>query len=91
VLGAIAAFGLTALVAFVFCALVGRRWAVLPPLLIWPIFVLGLTQGWWGDDPGPEAQVGLTIAVGVVAAAVGGTLGVLGRSAMTRSHGERLT
>jgi hypothetical protein len=80
---AFTAYGLTALAAFVFCALIGRLWAILPPLLIWPVFL-------WVDDPGPETLFALAIILGGLVAAGGGALGLLVRAA-TRRAGAGVT
>ena len=53
--------------------LIGRWWAVGVPLLFWPLFFLGLHQGWWGSGLGETwgLALGLLMVFGAAAAAAG--------------------
>jgi hypothetical protein len=58
----------TLLVAFPLAGLLSRRWSALAlPLLGWPLFYLGLQQGWWGNGIGDMWQYA---AAGVLLAGV---------------------
>lgn len=71
------AFLLIALAAAGIGALVGR-WAILVPVAAaWPVYLLGLEQGWWGNGVG-DGWVASLLA-GLVLAAIGAWLGVLAR------------
>ncbi|MGH3016310.1 MAG: hypothetical protein ACRDNN_15300 [Gaiellaceae bacterium] len=54
-------------------AVVGRWWMLLLPVLVWPIYFLGLAQEWWGSGLGDGWQFGLAIvvAISLAAAALG--------------------
>jgi hypothetical protein len=71
--------GGTALIAFVFCLIVGRWWAFVPPLLLWPVYWLGFKTGWWEDSNDAEAIAAAFAVIGVVVAALGGYLGMATR------------
>ena len=64
---------LVSLAAGLLGAIVGRWWAVAAPLLVWPLFFLGLGQGWWGSGLGETwgLALGLLMVLGVAAAAAG--------------------
>lgn len=58
---------------------VGRWWALLIPLAVWPTYFLGLTQGWWLYGVGDGWEYGAAaimvfsialVAIGVVIRAV---------------------
>jgi hypothetical protein len=79
----LAYFGVQALIAFAFCAAIGRWWALIPPVLFWPVVWLGLKVGWWDAGSGEDADAilsGLAV-IGVFVAALGGYLGVAVRKA----------
>jgi hypothetical protein len=78
----LAIIGGTALIAFVFCLIVGRWWALVPPLLLWPVYWLGFKTGWWEDSNDAEAIAAAFAVIGVVVAALGGYLGVVARNQM---------
>ncbi len=42
---------------FFVASLSGRRWLFLVPVIGWPLFYLGLHQGWWGYGVGDWWQV----------------------------------
>ena len=51
--------------------LVTRRWfALIFPILGWPLFYAGLVRGWWGDGTGDAWQF---VAVVLTVAGVGST------------------
>ena len=62
--------------------LVGRWVAVFSAPAIWTLYILGLTQNWWGYGVGDGWQYGL--AVGAAAAAGAAAMGVLTRRRMYR-------
>ncbi len=70
------------LVGFPLLGVVARRWmAVLPPLIGWPLFYVGLDSGWWLNGTGDgwkQVAVAFTV-VGVsttaLAIAIGRGLG----------------
>ena len=70
--------------------LVGRRLAMFVSPAIWALYILGLTQDWWGHGVGDGWQYGLV--VGAAAAAGGAATGVLvrwalsSRQSMTATH-----
>lgn len=55
-------------------AFVGRWWALLIPLAVWPTYFLGLTQGWWlhgvGDGWAYGAAAIVVVSLGFVALGV---------------------
>jgi uncharacterized membrane protein len=57
------------LIGFPLVGLVVRRWtAILLPLIGWPLFYVGLNEGWWGYGTGDGWQyvAAVLTAVGVV-------------------------
>jgi hypothetical protein len=74
----LAYFGLQALVAFAFCVAIGRWWAIIPPVLFWPVYALGLEAGWCGDASGEDTHAILvaTVVLGVIVPLLGGWAGV---------------
>ena len=64
-------------------ALIGRWWALLVPLDVWPIYFLGLGMGWWGYGVGDGWQFGFlfVVAFSLVAVAIG-----VGIRRMPRGH-----
>lgn len=51
-------------------AAIGRWWALLIPVVVWPIFYLGVAQEWWGSGLGDGWQFGLLIVLTISLAAV---------------------
>jgi hypothetical protein len=75
-------FGVQGLIAFAFCAAIGRWWAIIPPVLFWPVYWVGFKADWWGDHSGEAgALLGATVVLGVVVTALGGYVGVAVRNA----------
>jgi hypothetical protein len=67
---------ITLLIAFPLAGFVIRRWtALLLPLFGWPLFYLGLQQGWWGNGLGDMWQY---VAAGVLLVGVVSTAIVVG-------------
>ena len=70
----------TLLIAFPLIGIVARSWvAVSLPLIGWPLYYLGLNDGWWGSGTGDGWQfvaVGLTL-VGVASTAMAVAAGKL--------------
>jgi hypothetical protein len=65
----------TLLVAVALAAVViGRWWALLIPLAVWPIYFLGVTRGWWlhgvGDGWEYGAMAIILFSLGLVALGV---------------------
>jgi hypothetical protein len=61
------------LIAFPLVGLLARRWRVmLLPAVGWPLFYVGLDQGWWGSGLGDGWQLAAIVltAVGLVTTAV---------------------
>jgi hypothetical protein len=52
---------------------IGRWWTLILPIVVWPVYFLGLARDWWGHGMGDGWQYG---AVMIVAASV--TLTALG-------------
>lgn len=81
-------FGVQALIAFAFCFAIGRWWALVPPVLFWPVVWLGLKAGWW--DPGTEGDANAILAalavIGLFVVALGGYLGVAARKTYRSQH-----
>jgi hypothetical protein len=80
------AVAIALLVAFPLVGLLAARWlAGFLPRVGWPLYFLGLNQGWWGHGTGDGWQYAATslTAVGVVttvlAVAVGRGVHLLGR------------
>lgn len=80
-LGLLLYFAVPALVTFVFCLLVGRWWAIVPPILLWLVVIL-LSSWVEGDYPGSEPAVVPVILIGGAVAALGGCLGMATREQM---------
>jgi hypothetical protein len=61
------------LICFAGGLLLNRWWAVLLPVVIWPLYVLGLHQSWWGSGVGDAWQYALAavMLMSVAAVAVG--------------------
>jgi hypothetical protein len=54
------------LIAFPLIGLARRRWlAVLLAAIGWPMFSVGLNQGWWGHGTGDGWQYAAVLATGV--------------------------
>ncbi len=68
--------------------LVGRLLVAFIAPGIWALYMLGLTQEWWGYGVGDGWQYGLI--VGVAAAGAGAATGVLVRRAVYRGTDETL-
>jgi hypothetical protein len=50
------------LIGFPLAGILLRRWVVLlAPMIAWPIFGLGYSQGWWGDNKGDGWEFGLAV------------------------------
>ncbi|MDP9285981.1 MAG: hypothetical protein M3P41_13660 [Actinomycetota bacterium] len=62
--------------------LVGRRSVAFVAPAVWALFMLGLTQDWWGHGVGDGWQYALVVGAAVVAA--GAATGVIVRRAMPR-------
>ena len=63
------AVAIALLIVFPLAGLLARRWrAALLPLAGWPLYFLGLNQGWWGYGTGDGWQYGAAVltAIGVV-------------------------
>jgi hypothetical protein len=56
--------------------LLNRWWAVLLPVVIWPLYVLGLHQSWWGSGVGDAWQYAPALVTLTSAAAVAAGVGV---------------
>jgi hypothetical protein len=69
--------------------LIGRWWAVGVPLIGWPLFFLGLNQGWWGSGLGETW--GLALGLLMVFGAAGTVVGILLRKLepWAKSHTRR--
>jgi len=82
------AIAVTLLIAFPVAGAILRRWTALTlPLVGWPLFYLGLDQGWWGyglGDGWQDSAVALTL-VGVVTTAL--LVGLARRFKPRRSDG----
>jgi hypothetical protein len=46
-------------------AVIGRLWALVIPLLVWPVYFLGLDRDWWGYGMGDGWQLGAVAITGV--------------------------
>ena len=62
--------------------LVGRRCVAFVAPAVWALFMLGLTQDWWGHGVGDGWRYALV--VGTAVAAAGAATGVIARRAMPR-------
>jgi hypothetical protein len=79
---------ITLLIAFPLVGAVARRWAaILLPLLAWPLFYLGLDQGWWGNGLGDGWQYAAA-ALGSVGVATTALLVALARRLQPRRSRE---
>jgi hypothetical protein len=59
------------------------RWFAVPAVsALVPLYMLGLSQGWWGTGVGDGWQYGL--AIGIAVAAIGAAAGVLARRSKQR-------
>jgi hypothetical protein len=61
------------LIAFPLAGALIRRWhAVVLPIVGWPLFYLGLHEGWWGNGLGEASQypARVLLVVGVVTTAI---------------------
>jgi hypothetical protein len=69
-------------------AVIGRRWTLALPLIVWPIWFLGLAQDWWGYGMGDGWQYGaaLIILVSLASVAVLLVLRSFARSAFGRGR-----
>jgi hypothetical protein len=81
-------------IAFPIIGLLTRHWiaGILPPVA-WPLYFLGLTEGWWGDGTGdgwPYGAIVLT-ALGTLttALAIAAARFLEMRATMPRSPGRR--
>ena len=63
-------------------ALIGRWWALLIPLAVWPTYFLGVDHEWWGHGLGDGWQFGflLVVAISLAAVAIGVGLRVMPRA-----------
>lgn len=62
---------------------VAGRWAVVVPVAAaWPLFMVGLERGWWGNGVGDGWEASLVL--GAATAAVGAALGVMARRFVRR-------
>ncbi|MCC2652318.1 MAG: hypothetical protein K0Q60_2481 [Microvirga sp.] len=54
-------------------AVIGRWWTLMIPLVLWPVYFLGLAQDWWGYGMGDGWQFGAAaiIVVSLISVAVG--------------------
>jgi hypothetical protein len=82
------------MIAFPVLGLLVGRWTALAfPLVGWPLYFLGLTEGWWGYGVGDGWQYGAVMltAVGVVTTAVAVALArfVQARTATHAGRGRR--
>jgi hypothetical protein len=62
---------------------VGRWLAVPLAAATWPLYLLGRSEGWWGNGVGDGWEVSL--AVGAAVAALGAAAGVLARQTTRRA------
>jgi hypothetical protein len=67
-------------------ALIGRWWTLVLPLVVWPIWFLGLAQDWWGYGMGDGWEYGAALIILVSLASVGIALALrpFARSALGR-------
>jgi hypothetical protein len=56
---------------------IGRWGVIVPASAVWPLYLLGLKEGWWGSGVGEGWQYSLAFGVLLVAIATG--TGVLAR------------
>lgn len=61
---------------------IGRWPVVVPAAAVWPLYLLGRKEGWWGSGVGDGWQFALAFGVLLVAIATG--TGVLARRRMRR-------
>jgi hypothetical protein len=66
---------------------VNRWWAAILPLVVWPLYYLGLNAEWWGGGVGEfwEGAFALTTVVSVAGAA----LGIASRQAVRRARHKK--
>lgn len=69
-------------VALALGTLVGRWPIVAAVAVVWPLYMIGLERGWWGDGVGDAWEYSLVLGAAVSAAA--STLGVFLRRGLTR-------
>ena len=63
-------------------ALAGRWVVVVPVTAAWPLFMVGVERGWWGNGVGDGWEASLVF--GAATAAVGAALGVIARRVVRR-------
>jgi hypothetical protein len=63
-------------------ALVDRWAVVVPAAAAWPVFMLGLERGWWGNGVGDGWEASLV--AGALLGGVGAALGVVARRSLRR-------
>lgn len=68
-------------VGFFVLGIAARRVALLPAAAAWPVYFLGLEQGWWGSGVGDGWEYGL---LGATALAVAGAALGLGAGSLLR-------
>lgn len=81
---------LVLLIVFPVVGAVARRWyALLFPLVAWPVCYVGLDRGWWGDGTGDGWQLvaAALTAVGVATTAVA----IAAARGLTRGPARRAT
>ena len=65
-----AAVVVVGIVAFGAIGALARRWSVVGlPLLVWPLYYLGLDAGWWGSGLGDGWPFALALVITLSAAA----------------------
>jgi hypothetical protein len=69
-------------------AAIGRWWAVIVPIVVVPVFLLGVANGWWGDESGLDS-VAPALAVGLARGLVATALGVALRKLSGRMLSRR--
>jgi hypothetical protein len=79
--------GLVIIVVVCFAAglLLNRWWAVLLPVVSWPLYFLGLHQSWWGSGVGDAWQYAPALVTLTSAAAVAAGVGVRRLAAGSRA------
>jgi len=80
------AVAITLLIAFPLLGAITRSWAALAlPLVGWPLFYLGLDQGWWGNGLGDGWQF---VAAGALLLGVVSTALALGLARRVKPRGR---